>query len=409
METSRKSAGPNSNPSISSAEGSPARISARPESGLGLKALVAAFGLSSPVSLGSFDPDTFLLRTSQACLFLEQCPEWSESWPDSGMWDCGGVYELQSSAPVTCESESSLWPTTRASSGGGNRSGYEGAPYRPALAQKAQTWNTSSTEDHKTDGPAALARYERGEAMTCDMRLRNQATCWPTARREDGESCGNHPGAMDSLTGATKLWGTPQAHERQADPRDVDHGVQLANQADTWRSPDAPGQGGPRNRQDSIGEGHQVTIAEQAEHWPTPDLQDTHHGTRGASPERIAKRQAGGRQLSMEETVSIWQTPATDSFRSRGGDRQDEQGLDQQARMFPTPGARDYRTPNARSYQDRGGVKVEQLPNFVAHSLPAPATPDGPPSSKPIQTSRRRLNPRFVEWLMGFPAGWSKP
>lgn len=46
-------------------------------------------------------------------------------------------------------------------------------------------------------------------------------------------------------------------------------------------NPRRSGGGGPRNRQASIGEGHQTTIAEQAE--------------------------------------TLWQTPATDSFRSRGG------------------------------------------------------------------------------------------
>jgi hypothetical protein len=148
-------------------------------------------------------------------------------------------------------------------------------------------------------------------------------------------------------------------------------GTTLTDAINMWRTPDTPGTGcGPRNRQNSIGQGHQITIAEQAEHW---------------------------------------QTPGTDSFRSRGGNRNDEMGLDQQARFFPTPAARDYRTPNAKAYADRrGGTKGEQLPNFVEHSLPDLAIPDGQPSSQSGQTSRRRLNPRFVEWLMGFPAQWSE-
>lgn len=134
-----------------------------------------------------------------------------------------------------------------------------------------------------------------------------------------------------------------------------------------------------------------------------------------------------------------------------------EMGLDQQARFFPTPASRDYRTPNKVSYQDRGGVnKGEQLQNFVAHSLPALTIPDGPTSSGNFPTSlqpsqpfhrqgtlrailrgsdlavfqgadgeesesslrlkyawlslreshgRKRLSPKFVEWLMGFPLG----
>jgi hypothetical protein len=36
---------------------------------------------------------------------------------------------------------------------------------------------------------------------------------WPTPRSEDSESGGNHPGAVDSLTGAVKMWPTPIARD----------------------------------------------------------------------------------------------------------------------------------------------------------------------------------------------------
>ena len=56
------------------------------------------------------------------------------------------------------------------------------------------------------------------------------------------------------------------------------------------------------------------------------------------------------------------------------------------ARMWPTPAARDYRFPNAKPYSERGGgTKGVQLPEAAG----------GP------------LNPRWVEWLMGFPLGWT--
>jgi hypothetical protein len=56
------------------------------------------------------------------------------------------------------------------------------------------------------------------------------------------------------------------------------------------------------------------------------------------------------------------------------------------ATTWPTPAARDYRHPNAKSYAERGGGKKgEQLPNAVG----------GP------------LNPTWVEWLMGWPLGWT--
>jgi hypothetical protein len=45
----------------------------------------------------------------------------------------------------------------------------------------------------------------------------------------------------------------------------------------------------------------------------------------------------GKERLSLTGQAGQWQTPATDSFRSRGGERVDEMGLDQQARYWPTP------------------------------------------------------------------------
>lgn len=353
---------PNSDTSMSSPGDSPVKIYRKPGSEPDSMGIARAFGLSSPVLLAKFDHDTWSPRTCQASLL---CPEQWESlqgsWPDSAMWDLTSVYELRTSERAILGNESSSWPTP-------------------------------NTRDHHPQGP----RVDYPQRQT---NLPDVVKTWPTARREDGESAGNHPGATDSLTGATRNWTTPTATERSGQGErnkarilDVknwmtphgmhgtDHtgktgrGGEFAAQATQWRTPDAPGKGGPRNRQGSIGAGHQTTIGEQAEHW---------------------------------------QTPATDSFRSRGGDRKDEIGLDQQARFFPTPAQRDYRTPNKKSYQDRGGeTKGEQLQNFVAHSLPDQTIPDGPPSlesgptSRRQSTSKKRLNPRFVAWLLGFPPNW---
>ena len=53
---------------------------------------------------------------------------------------------------------------------------------------------------------------------------------------------------------------------------------------------------------------------------------------------------------------------------------------------IPTPSARDYRHPNAKPYAERGGGKKgDQLPNFIGGVL----------------------NPGWVEWLMGWPVGWT--
>jgi hypothetical protein len=60
------------------------------------------------------------------------------------------------------------------------------------------------------------------------------------------------------------------------------------------------------------------SLTQQMRIWPTPTLDDVNGRTQDQAEE--------------------WQTPGTDSFRSRGGERKDEPGLDQQARlMWPTP------------------------------------------------------------------------
>jgi hypothetical protein len=389
-------------PSTSSPEVSPARTYLRPESAPGCREIARVFGLNSPVSLGSFDPDTYLLKTYQVSLIDGQCQELSENWPDSGMWDLGSVSELLTSARPTSGKGSLSWPF----------------------------------ESERTTVPR-----------------------WPTARQEDGESCGNHPGSQDSPTGVTRTWPTqiqtvnqgPNNHYRGNSKA----GRQLTEESRLWRTPDSPGTGGPRNRQDSIGDGHQITIAEQAEHWITPH---------GMSNQDFRGKVGGCGGGEFAKQANNWQTPATDSFRSRGGDRKDEPGLDQQARMFPcsvnsmpyattqtnateeipntpenshpdagsnetdentpmdssqrmfpTPAARDYRTPNLRTLRERGGgSKGEQLQNFVAHRCPDLSSPPDPPivdgqrSSESSPPSPRRLNPRFVEWLMGFPIGWTE-
>lgn len=138
-----------------------------------------------------------------------------------------------------------------------------------------------------------------------------------------------------------------------------------------------------------------ATLTGQAQQWPTPTLQDS--------------EAAGG-----VGTITANNRRPTLNFTAQG---------------WPTPASRDYRTPNAQSYQERSdSTKGEQLVNFVAHhfSPPGQETPDGPtsspaapgsppPSASDSSTKRlprllaQRLNAYFVEWLMGWPLGWTSP
>jgi len=263
-----------------------------------------------------------------------------------------------------------------------------------------------------------------------------ESSYWPTARAEDSESTGAHRGSPDTLTSATQTWPTPNVPNGGRTTNTSNYAKDGSKRqqmleaiAPLWRTPDVPKDGGIRTHTTSRDGGHQITIAEQAEMWSTPNAHDaTGHRGPGFT---LQDRHYSAHDLVTE--TEQWQTPATDSFRSRGGNRKDEMGLDQQARFWPTCAARDYRTPNLRSYQDRSQTtKGEQLPNFVAHrfsSRPALPIHAGPafwrnfrffgrlcrslksglrsPYNRSRSLFRKKLNPDFVDWLMGLPPGYT--
>jgi DNA (cytosine-5)-methyltransferase 1 len=98
---------------------------------------------------------------------------------------------------------------------------------------------------------------------------------------------------------------------------------------------------------------------------------------------------SGGDDLATAVARSMFPTPrASDGERGGRGDLiQAVRGNENKHfKMYPTPAARDYRFPNAKTFAERGGGKKgEQLPNAVGGAL----------------------NPEWVEWLQGFPVGWT--
>lgn len=106
-------------PSMSSAEGSPAKTSAMRVPGLGLAALArASSGKSSDwfasLSQQDGDPSTSFWKTSQRSL-VEDLEKFSGPWPRSGMISGGIAYQLSPLAPLTGATESGLLPTPEAS------------------------------------------------------------------------------------------------------------------------------------------------------------------------------------------------------------------------------------------------------------------------------------------------------
>lgn len=183
------------------------------------------------------------------------------------------------------------------------------------------------------------------------------------------------------------------------------------------------------------------TLQGAAEGWPTPTgAMVTGPGTQGRDggltedAESSGSRRAGDRTLTRAPTLTSvvlenWPTPraedsesagnhpgAQDSLTGVAAERKDEMGLDQQARAFwAKPAASDSKDqvykPESAVRQD-GKRRMDMLEMQAvygsASSLPDPETPSpGGESSESAPTSRRQLNPRFVEWLMGWEPGWT--
>jgi hypothetical protein len=117
--------------------------------------------------------------------------------------------------------------------------------------------------------------------------------------------------------------------------------------------------------------------------WQTPVADDAVERKKGKWNSR------GEPKLSAQ--VMLWPTPTSSSgglekAKANGEGSTTGLKLASAVQMWPTPASRDFRHPNAEPYSERGGgTKGEQLPNAAG----------GP------------LNPTWVEWLMGFPIGWT--
>ena len=221
---------------------------------------------------------------------------------------------------------------------------------------------------------AASARRKLGRAT-----FANGYSHWPSA-----ESCGNHPGATDSLTGAARTWNTPTGSDHKVDR----HGMatygkrtsdqRLRNQASTWITPHGFG-GVDRKGKVAGGAGEFAKqVLNWRKQWATPQAHDVGQGN--AARARRGSSKAGCRNL----TDDVMLFPAA-------------------VGTWPTPRANDYKSGEVSdgTFTANARPLSEWASRFA---LPAPtiSTPGAISSA-----ATRSLNPRFVELLILVPLGWT--
>jgi DNA (cytosine-5)-methyltransferase 1 len=102
--------------------------------------------------------------------------------------------------------------------------------------------------------------------------------------------------------------------------------------------------------------------------------------------------------------VTLWPTPRASYNENRTTQDAPSHGVTHGATLAGTAGQ--WATPTSRDWKDGANPSLAVATNSLL-GRQDPRTPmAGDESLPPGQTSRRRLNPRFVEWLMGCPEGW---
>jgi hypothetical protein len=193
----------------------------------------------------------------------------------------------------------------------------------------------------------AIGSQGGGQGRSLRTDIRNwKANLWPTPRPCSGKGSSG----ANRTEFYRRMWATPTASDGTK-PR------------------------GPNSKQ--------KCLAQEARMWPTPRAGKTS----GEDPEKWAKRQRAGKVT----------TPP----------------LEMAVKMWPTPTSRDHKDGTAESCKN---VPVNGLLGRAVHRWPTPTQADGmggPGSSgrdggQNLRTSiGGQLNPMWIEWLMGFPLGWT--
>lgn len=293
----------------------------------------ATFGMNAGECFGSYDRDSRCSRTSAGCLQASKdffTTAYCQTWPRFGLLVSGRLYPL------------------------------------PMLALPT---------DANGSGSSA-------------------STNWPTARREDGESCGNHPGVTDSLTGAVKkTWPTPDASVAQ-------DGESL----ETW---EARRKILKAKHNNGNGCGTPLTMAVQQ--WPTPTKQD---GENNAGPSQLDRN-----SLPLNTLVTLLDgQPLTDSGQA---DPVKPNSDGNQKGLWPTPTAEEAEHSGRKTnsgHQEHLAVKASERWRTPSDPTNRGGSQDAEKRKEGGHTinledqvhTQGKLNPQFVWILMGYPPLWAE-
>lgn len=229
---------------------------------------------------------------------------------------------------------------------------------------------------------AAWERWVTEARLDCSRRQKraqamrgSDVSSWPTSRAEDSESCGNHPGATDSLTGATRNWLTPHGMNGKDHAGKEGRGGEFAKQAKNWTTPQAHdvAPGNP-DRVRRYGTQHgAANLTDDVTLWMTPNVPN---GSRSVSEEVVNAKGStpeGKRQVGLESQTRFWSTPTSAMTTGEGREgREGRDNLQTQVGSWGTPTSRDWKDGGSANTAPTNGLLGRQ----VIQNWPSPTKTD---------------------------------
>ena len=303
--------------------------------------------------------------------------EWESycgAWPVSGSMRNGIVSPRPTWVPLIDVSAFSSSPTAAESAG---------ASATIALSTDGENqWATPNSRDDRNPGDPMGERSARKIREGWTVDLNDQASWWQTPTKENFRSRGGDRKDEPGLDRQSKMWTTPTAHDQhERYQMHAQGGNPLTNQVHMWSTPrkeDGESAGNHPGKSDSL--------TGQTAQWATPQSRDYRSG-------EVSMETAAKNVRPLNEQAVMWHTPHgmgnIDQTGKRAGAGGGELGL--QANLWGLADPLPMRSGES-SHQD------PPIPNGMTCFCGTPGCA--------LRSHKRKLNPLFVTWLMGWPIWW---
>lgn len=350
----------------------------------------------------SWDQGSSSWRTCRPSLLEGASDSYSETWPISGSMRSGTCFAQPTSVPPIVARGCSFWPTTsEADARSSGRHTTTTGVMHPgtSLTDAMRQWPTPLGSDSEQRGHNGTKKA--GRVLSVEAHL------WATPLKRDYRSgLGTQKRVgTPALNEQVALWPTPTAMDsEQAGGKGATgttRGPSLHRAMDDWPTPTAEPYGSSQNGINGVGGTHERPSAN------TPSLERL---SRSFLPGLLTETDGDASWPSdpTSRQPSLWKTPHgfanTDQYGRTGGGGGEfhKQAMAAAENLWPTP----------RAQEDGSSLEAQQS---RIRKLDAKSTTGGP-HHKPtgltqaVEQStgvKAKLNPQFVEWLMGLPIGWT--